>query len=114
MAFTIATKNGEKTFANKELVNISSKEGGRGVVTDVLRHILLESGEWNDAYKEVLERFSKGNVVAYGYESLMSLYLSNAMYLSSWKNKPINLYEIGSKEELEFENEFEEEMKKRI
>jgi len=32
---------------------ISSKEGGRGVVTDVLRHILLESGEWNDAYKEV-------------------------------------------------------------
>ncbi len=27
MAFTITTKNGEKTFANKELVNISSREG---------------------------------------------------------------------------------------
>ena len=27
MAFTIATKHGEKTFADKELVNIGSREG---------------------------------------------------------------------------------------
>lgn len=68
----------------------------------------------NDAYKEVLLKFSKGEVVASGADSLMSLYLSNAMYLSSWKNKTINIYDIGTKEELEFEREFEEEMSKRI
>lgn len=70
--------------------------------------------EKNDAYKVVLERFAKGNLVAKGSDSLMSLYLSNAMYLSSWKNKVINIYDIGSKEELDFEFEFECEMNKRI
>lgn len=70
--------------------------------------------ENNEAYKEVLVNFSNNKVIADGKDSLMSLYLSNAMYLSSWKNKSINLYEIGSKEELAFEEEFEEEMKKRI
>lgn len=70
--------------------------------------------EKSDAYRVVLEEFAKGNVIASGKDSLMSLYLSNAMYLSSWKKKIINLYEIGSQEELDFEFEFECEMKKRI
>ncbi|MCR5349907.1 MAG: Gfo/Idh/MocA family oxidoreductase [Acholeplasmatales bacterium] len=68
----------------------------------------------NEAYKDVLKEFGKGKVVATGSDSLMSLYLSNAMYLSSWKKKIINIYDIGSKEELEFEKEFAEEMKKKI
>ncbi len=68
----------------------------------------------NDAYREVLNEFAKGNLIADGKEALMSLYLSNAMYLSSWKKKPINFYPIGSKEELEFEKEFQEEMNKKI
>ncbi len=72
------------------------------------------SFEKNDAYREVLARFSNGEIVASGEDSLMSLYLSNAMYLSSWKNKMINIYEIGSKEEFDFEFEFECEMNKRI
>ena len=40
--------------------------------------------------------------------------VANAMYLSAWKNKIINIYEIGSKEELDFEFEFGCEMEKRI
>ena len=70
--------------------------------------------EKNDAYKEVLVKFSNNEVVANGNDSLMSLYLSNAMYLSSWKNKTIRIYDISSKEELSFEKEFEEEMNKKI
>ena len=68
----------------------------------------------NDAYRVVLEKFARGEMVASGKDSLMSLYLSNAMYLSSWKKKVINIYEIGSNEELDFEFEFECEMNKRI
>ncbi len=68
----------------------------------------------NDAYYELIKSFSEGEIIASGEDSLMSLYLSNAMYLSSWKKKIIELYDINSKEELEFEKEFEEEMKKHI
>ena len=68
----------------------------------------------NDAYYEVLREFNNGVSVASGEDSLMSLYLSNAMYLSSWKEKTINFYEINSLEEFNFEKEFEEEMKKHI
>ena len=74
----------------------------------------LYNFEKNDAYRVVLKEFASGNVIATGEDSLMSLYLSNAMYLSSWKSKIINIYDIGSEEELEFEKEFEQEMKKRI
>lgn len=70
--------------------------------------------EKNDAYKEVLLKFANNELVAEGNESLMSLYLSNAMYLSSWKSKNIKIYPIGSKEELDFEFEFGCEMEKRI
>ena len=70
--------------------------------------------EKNDAYYEILKSFSDGIIAASGEDSLMSLYLSNAMYLSSWKKKIVHFHEIGSKEELEFEAEFEEEMKKHI
>ncbi len=72
------------------------------------------SFEKNEAYKEVLKSFANNEIVASGSDSLMSLYLSNAMYLSSWKKKIINIYDINSKEELDFEFEFECEMKKRI
>ncbi len=63
----------------------------------------------NDAYKEVLKGFNEGNIVADGKEALDSLYLANAIYLSSWKNKMIRLYNISSPQEVEFEHEFDQE-----
>lgn len=64
------------------------------------------------SYKEVLKAFSnaiegKGSVIATGEEALMSLYFSNAAYLSSSNSSPVNFFPIGSKEELNFEKEFE-------
>lgn len=49
-----------------------------------------------------------------GYEAMMSLYMANAMYLSTWLDKDINIYQVGSKEELEFENIYDIELNKRI
>ena len=69
--------------------------------------------EKNEPYKDIIKGFHDGNIFASGYDSLLSLYLSNAMYLSSWKNKAVELHSIGSEKELAFENEFEEELKKR-
>ena len=43
----------------------------------------------------------------------MSLYVSNAAYLSSAKKETITLYEPGSEEELKFEEEFEEWLAKK-
>lgn len=70
------------------------------------------------AYKEVLRSFcsaiEKGeNVVATGKEALMSLYFSNAAYLSSSKSVPIRFYPVGSPEEIAFEKEFEEWLSKK-
>jgi len=48
-----------------------------------------------------------------GREGRKSLLISNAIYLSSWKKKMIELPEIGSEEELQFEKAFESELNKR-
>ena len=66
----------------------------------------------NDAYKEIFNNFFDLNSKLYvdGKEALNSLILSNAIYLSSFKNKEID---IPSNFE-NFNKEFEEEMKKRI
>ncbi len=48
-----------------------------------------------------------------GSEGRKSLLLSNAIYLSSWKKKMIDVPEIGSEDELEFEKRFEEEIGKK-
>ena len=70
-----------------------------------------------DAYRRVLQGFSdaclgKGEMIAEGSEGRLSLMISNAIYLSSWKGRMITLPQIGSREELEFEKEFEEEFNK--
>ena len=79
-----------------------------------LKALVPKSPFKNDAYYEILKSFSDGIIAATGEDSLNSLYLSNAMYLSSWKKKIVELHNIDSKDELDFEAEFEEEMKKHI
>ncbi len=49
-----------------------------------------------------------------GSESRKSLILSNAIYLSSWEKKMIDIPEIGSGDELEFEKRFEDALGKKI
>ena len=70
--------------------------------------------KYDSSQKEVLRMFGNNRVICNGKEALMSLYLSNAMYLSSFKKKIVNIYPISSKEELEFELEFIDEFNKRI
>ena len=60
------------------------------------------------AYNKVLEGFVKGELIAEGEEAINSLYISNAVYLSSWKNRKVLIPQPGSDYELEFEKEFEE------
>ncbi|MCR4714989.1 MAG: Gfo/Idh/MocA family oxidoreductase [Treponemataceae bacterium] len=57
--------------------------------------------------------FSGGFAAPDGREGRKSLLISNAIYLSSWKKKMIELPEIGSEEELQFEKAFESELNKR-
>ena len=61
-----------------------------------------------DYYNKVLEGFVKGEFVAEGKEAINSLYISNAIYLSSWKNRKVLIPKPGSDYELEFEKEFED------
>lgn len=64
------------------------------------------------AYLDILNNFNNLNEDLYvdGKEALNSLILSNAIYLSAFKNKEVEI--LTSYEE--FNNEFEEEMNKRI
>ncbi len=68
----------------------------------------------DEAYLEVLKGFVRAvesgdssNLVADGSDSLMSLYFSNAVYLSSAKKMPVVFEPIGSENEKSFEKEFE-------
>ncbi len=66
----------------------------------------------NSAYLEVLKAFAKsingtGCVVASGEDSIMSLYVANAVYLSSAQRKVIELAPLGCEAELKFEKDFE-------
>ncbi|MBP3806017.1 MAG: hypothetical protein J6I76_19385, partial [Oribacterium sp.] len=69
-------------------------------------------------YEKVLQSFSNecngaGKSIANGSEGRKSLLISNAIYLSSWENKMINIPVIGSDKEIEFEQEFEGMLKER-
>lgn len=71
-----------------------------------------------DTYLEVFKAFAQSITkltpqTANGKEALMSLYVSNAAYLSSAKKETITLHEIGSDSELKFEEEFEEWLAKK-
>ena len=69
-------------------------------------------------YEKVLQSFSNecngaGKSIANGSEGRKSLLISNAIYLSSWEKKMINIPVIGSDKEIEFEQEFEGMLKER-
>ena len=85
--------------------------------TDYFRKI---KGTWSviepegepQPYVKVIQGFSHeingvGKSIADGREGRKSLLLSNAIYLSSWEKKMIELPQIGSRQELDFESEFE-------
>jgi hypothetical protein len=64
-------------------------------------------------YEKVLQAFANecngtGVSIASGKEGRFSLLLSNAMYLSSWEKKMIEIPKPGSDYEKEFEKNFEE------
>lgn len=60
-----------------------------------------------DAYEKVLMGFADGKLVAGGDEAIYSLYLSNAIYLSSWERRMVEIPASGSTEELQFEKDYE-------
>ena len=69
-------------------------------------------------YEKVLQAFadecnSIGKSVAAGAQGRLSLLLSNAMYLSSWERKMIDIPVPGSSYEQEFEKEFENWLQKK-
>lgn len=71
--------------------------------------------EPNDgAYEKVLNAFAKGEPLVEGLEAINSLYISNAVYLSSWENRRVEIPTPGSAYELEFEKEFENNLNKLI
>lgn len=59
------------------------------------------------AYETLLSEFAAGNMIAAGGEAIKSLYLSNAIYLSSWEHQTVEIPTEGSDEELKFEKQFE-------
>lgn len=69
------------------------------------REIAVE--EAVEPYVVLLKAFNEGNLVAEGAEAIKSLYITNAIYLSSWENRRVKLPEPGSVDELEFEKRFE-------
>lgn len=100
-----------------------SESDYRKTSTDYFRKI---KGNWKtlnfdnvtNAYQIVLQGFANkimgtGEMVAEGTDGYLSLMISNAAYLSSWKNKMIKIPSRGSQDELDFEKEFEEELSKK-
>lgn len=70
--------------------------------------------ENNDkAYEKLLQSFANSVLIADGYEAMDSLYLSNAIYLSSWEQRKVDLPKAGSEYEKEFESAFEKGLEKK-
>lgn len=73
----------------------------------------IEPVQDNHPYETVIQSFAdemagKGKSVADGREGRKSLLLSNAVYLSSWEKRMIEVPAPGSAEELSFEKRFED------
>ncbi|MCH5344600.1 MAG: Gfo/Idh/MocA family oxidoreductase [Acetatifactor sp.] len=78
-----------------------------------------ECGREDAPYRVILQGYAdaiagKGEPVAWGEEGRYSLYLSNAIYLSSWQKKMVELPTPDTEEELRFEKAFEEGLQKKI
>ncbi len=72
----------------------------------------------NRPYEKVIQSFAdeingKGRSIADGREGRKSLLLSNAIYLSSWEKRMIEIPTPGSAAELSFEKEFEELLRRK-
>ena len=72
----------------------------------------IEPEKAAEPYEAVLRAFAdechgRGKSVADGAEGRKSLLISNAAYLSSWERRMVEIPEIGSEEEREFEKAFE-------
>ncbi len=72
-----------------------------------------------DQYIKILQAFAdecngRGKSIAAGREGRYSLLLSNAMYLSSWEGKMIEIPVPGSENEQEFEKCFEEGLHRKV
>lgn len=74
----------------------------------------VEIKESKNAYKMVLEKFARGEIIAKGEEAINSLYVSNAVYLSSWTGRQITIPISGTEYERQFEQEFENELRKKV
>ncbi len=92
--------------------------------TDYFRKI---NGTWNkycyekedSPYEKVLQCFydeccGRGKSIASGFEGRKSLILSNAIYLSSWEKKMIDIPAPGSDYELEFEQDYIDRLNEKI
>lgn len=104
---------------------LGSKESEyRKTSTDCFRKL---TGEWHTEicgkeeapYRQVLSGFEKavrgmGEPVAGGGEGRRSLYLSNAIYLSSWQKRMVEIPVSGTEYEKEFEKQFEAGLKAKI
>ncbi len=71
-----------------------------------------------DAYEEILKAYADeingtGLSIANGREGRKSLLLSNAIYLSSWEKRMVDIPDIGSEAERAFESSFEEWLRKK-
>ena len=72
----------------------------------------------NELYPLIFKNFKdailgKENIKISGYESLMSLYMANAMYLSEWLGKDIEIHDISSDEIQKFLSIYDNELLKR-
>lgn len=72
----------------------------------------IEPGAAADPYQTVLQKFAdacrhRGRSLAEGSEGRKSLLISNAAYLSSWERRMVDIPVIGSREERDFEENFE-------
>ncbi|WP_296330242.1 Gfo/Idh/MocA family oxidoreductase [uncultured Treponema sp.] len=120
----IVCENGKIKIGSVEKAMGGKEKDYRKTATDFFRHIDAEWSEIipekeSEPYQKVLSAFAdeiygKGKCIADGREGRKSLILSNAMYLSSWKGQMIKLPKAGSKDELDFEKEFEAELARKI
>ena len=108
--------------------SVSEEMGGseadyRKNSTDFFRKI---KGTWSEMepekeehpYEVVLRSFADeingmGKSIADGREGMNSLMLSNAIYLSSWEKRMVEIPERGTKEEKDFEQRYEEWLEKK-
>ncbi len=73
----------------------------------------LECEDSDGAYEKLLSDFANRKLVAAGEEAAYSLYLSNAIYLSSWEKRMVEIPEAGSEEDMRFEKAFEDWLKRK-